>query len=135
MPLYEFRCANEHLFERLLAVGSESPACPACGLRGDRRQSGVALVGRAGPGRPLSMMPQTWLSTGGGDREYMTALRREAERRVSFEARNPELGGETRHVLAHEGKYARAPLYQGESIAATHAPHHHDESINTGGKL
>lgn len=136
MPLYEYRCANEHLFERLLAVGSAPPACPACGQRGHRRQSGVALMGRAAVGRPLSMMPQTWRSTGGGDREYVTALRREAEQRVSLETRNPELASETRHVLAHEGKYAHAPLYHGESIVHRHdAAHDHGTSITTRGEL
>jgi putative FmdB family regulatory protein len=135
MPLYEFRCVNEHRFERLLAFGSDSPPCPACGQSSEKRQSSVALVGRASTGRSLSMMPQTWRSTHGGDREYVTNLRHEAERRVTFEGRNPELAGETRHVLAHEGKYAHAPLYEGESLASTHVPaHHHEHSTNTGEK-
>jgi putative FmdB family regulatory protein len=44
MPLYEFRCdgcAAEH--ELLLALGAETPACPACGSSMRKRFSRVAV--------------------------------------------------------------------------------------------
>ena len=46
------------------------------------------------------MMPQTWRATYHSNREYVTELRRTAERRRDIEDRYPELAGDRRPVLA-----------------------------------
>lgn len=61
-------------------------------------------------------MPQTWRGTYGADREYVKVLRHEADRRVRLEERHPELRGESRRIVAHEGPYAQTPLYEGEPL-------------------
>ena len=34
MPIYEYACtACSHCFERIMKVGEEAPACPACGAK------------------------------------------------------------------------------------------------------
>jgi len=39
MPIYEYECAAcGHLFERIMKVGEEAPACPACGADRLRRR-------------------------------------------------------------------------------------------------
>lgn len=42
--------------------------------------------------------------------EYVTRMQRQWDRRQRFEAKYPELAGDTRPVLAHEGRYHNAPL-------------------------
>jgi putative FmdB family regulatory protein len=32
MPMYLFRCANEHDFERLIPMAAVPPDCPVCGV-------------------------------------------------------------------------------------------------------
>jgi hypothetical protein len=51
-----------------------------------------------------------------GNREYVTQLRRTAERRQALEDRHPELAGGRRPVLAHEGRFESAPLRAGDHI-------------------
>ena len=39
MPIYEYECAAcGHLFELIMKVGEETPACPACGADRPRRR-------------------------------------------------------------------------------------------------
>ena len=64
-------------------------------------------------------MPQTWRGTYDGNREYVTALRRTADRRRALEDRHPELAGDWRPVLAHEGRFEAEPLRAGDD------PHSH----------
>jgi hypothetical protein len=59
-------------------------------------------------------MPQTWKGTHRGDRDYVTLLRRTADARRDLEARNPELAGDRRPVLAHEGRFEGSPLRAGD---------------------
>jgi hypothetical protein len=59
-------------------------------------------------------MPQTWKGTHRGDRDYVTNLRRVADARRDLEARNPELAGDGRPVLAHEGRFEGSPLRAGD---------------------
>jgi hypothetical protein len=66
-------------------------------------------------------MPQTWRGTYEGNREYLTALRRTAEQRQVLEERHPELAGDRRPVLAHEGRFEVAPLRAGDPPPAGHA--------------
>jgi putative FmdB family regulatory protein len=127
VPIYDFACACGTRFERILPMAAsadgDGPGCPACGAATSRVPSRPALTGLAGAGRPAELMPQTWRGTYGADREYVTRLRREAEHRQSLEARHPELAGDPRPVLAHEGRYESAPLRAGDATpTATPAP-------------
>jgi putative FmdB family regulatory protein len=39
MPIYEYECIRcNHIFERIMKVGEEAPACPACGANRPRRR-------------------------------------------------------------------------------------------------
>jgi putative FmdB family regulatory protein len=39
MPIYEYECtACGHLFERLMKVGEEGAACPACGTKATKKR-------------------------------------------------------------------------------------------------
>jgi len=39
MPIYEYECTScGHLFERIIKVGEEAPACPACGAKRPQRR-------------------------------------------------------------------------------------------------
>ena len=71
---------------------------------------------------PPEAMPQTWRGTYEGNREYVTQLRRTAERRRALEDRHPELAGDRRPVLAHEGRFESAPLRAGDRIPAPPGP-------------
>jgi hypothetical protein len=66
-------------------------------------------------------MPQTWRGTHEGDREYVTQLHRDWERRERLEQQYPELAGDTRPVLAHEGRFQHQPLRQGDPVPHSHA--------------
>jgi hypothetical protein len=59
-------------------------------------------------------MPQTWKGTYDGNREYVTSLQRQWERRQRLEDRYPELAGDRRPIVAHEGPYSAVPLRAGD---------------------
>jgi hypothetical protein len=59
-------------------------------------------------------MPQTWKGTYAGNREYVTQLHRTAEARQRLEERHPEIAGDRRPVIAHEGAYETTPLRKGD---------------------
>lgn len=43
MPLYEFRCTHDHLFEQLVDCDDPNPRCPECGCQSERLFSTPAL--------------------------------------------------------------------------------------------
>jgi hypothetical protein len=51
--------------------------------------------------------------------EYITGLQRRWERRQRLEDRYPELAGDRRPILAHEGPYSTFPLRAGDARAGT----------------
>ena len=51
-----------------------------------------------------------------GDRDYVTHLRRTAEERTRLEERHPELAGDRRPIVAHEGRFEHAPLRAGDPL-------------------
>lgn len=114
MPLYEYSCPCGARFEKMVPFAdADSPSltCPACGAAGGRRLlSSAALLGRAAapPGREAA--PRSWEETNGGDRDTILRWQRTLERRRKLEEKYPELSGDTRPVLAHEGPYAAEPL-------------------------
>jgi putative FmdB family regulatory protein len=135
MPIYEYRCDCGGTVEVLAAPGSPAPACQACGAETRKLVSGFAVGGRADAGLSQSRMPQTWKGTYDGNPEYVTNLQRQWERRQRLEDRYPELAGDVRPVVAHEGRYSVVPLRAGEPAVTTsgeglvggghHHPHPH----------
>jgi putative FmdB family regulatory protein len=126
VPIYDFACGCGARFERILPMAAstsgDGPGCPACGAATSRVPSRPALTGQADVGRPAELMPQTWKGTYGADREYVTRLRRDAEHRQALEAKHPELAGDRRPVLAHEGRYETVPLRAGDAPAPVAPP-------------
>jgi putative FmdB family regulatory protein len=118
VPIYELACEGGHRSETLQAAGAPLPACPACGGATRKRPSGFGVGGSAGLPPPPERLPQTWKGTHRGDREYVSHLRRLADARRDLEARHPELAGDRRPVLAHEGRFEGAPLRAGDPPSA-----------------
>lgn len=116
MPIYELACEDGHRSETLQASTDPLPACPACGRATRKVPSGfgVGVGGTASVPPPPERMPQTWKGTYRGDRDYVTHLRRVADARRDLESRNPELAGDHRPVLAHEGRFEGSPLRAGD---------------------
>ena len=85
----------------------------------------VGLSGRADPGLAKDSMPQTWRGVHEGDREYVTGMQRRWEQRQKLEERHPELAGDQRPILAHEGRYSAAPLRLGDPAPAAGHGHGH----------
>ena len=116
MPIYVYKCACGVRFEHLAPFGADAPGCPACGGETRKIPAGSSLGGRAGAGLAKEQMPQTWRGTYGGDREYVTGLQRQWERRQRLEEKHPELAGDQRPIIAHEGRYHAAPLRAGDPL-------------------
>jgi putative FmdB family regulatory protein len=114
MPIYEYRCDCGGRVEVLAAFGAPAPTCPACRRRTRKVVSRFAVGGRADPGLSQSQMPQTWNGTYGGNPVYIAHLERQWERRQRLEDRYPELAGDRRRIVAHEGPYSAVPLRDGD---------------------
>jgi putative FmdB family regulatory protein len=114
VPIYELSCETGHRSESLQASTAPLPACPVCGAATRKLLSGFGVGGSASAPPPPERMPQTWKGTHRGNREYVTELRRTAEARRDLEAKHPELAGDRRPILAHEGRFEGAPLRAGD---------------------
>jgi putative FmdB family regulatory protein len=116
VPLYDYRCPQGHYFERMAPMdGGDSASCPGCGATAPKVPSRVALGGQASAGPAQEQMPQTWRGTYEGNPEYVGQLRRQWEGRRKLEEKYPELKGDQRPILAHEGKYHDHPLRAGDA--------------------
>lgn len=128
MPMYDYRCAGGHRFERNVPLDDDAvQSCPDCGAAGTKVPSRVALGGTADTGRAMEQMPQTWRGTYGANREYVTQLRHEWDGRQRLEEKHPELQGDRRPILAHEGRFENAPLRKGDPLLGPSAPAHSSE--------
>lgn len=96
---------------------SANPACPACGGETTRVPSRVNIGGRASAGPSRDQLPRSWRGVRNGDRETIRHFQTVAERREKLEDKHPELAGDRRPVLAHEGIFANRPLRAGDDIA------------------
>jgi putative FmdB family regulatory protein len=121
MPIYEYRCDCGGTVEVLAAPGALAPVCPACGAETRKLVSGFAVGRRPDAGLSQSRMPQTWRGTYNGNPEYITRLQRQWEQRRRLEDRYPELAGDSRPIVAHEGSYSVDPLRAGDPGASTAA--------------
>ncbi|MQA12704.1 MAG: zinc ribbon domain-containing protein [Pseudonocardiaceae bacterium] len=125
MPIYEYRCECGVRFEQLVQrTDAAAPGCPRCGGDTAKIPSSFALGGRADAGLSREQMPQTWKGTYGGDREYVSGLRRQWDKREKLEAHHPELAGDSRPIVAHEGRYEGNPLRAGDPGAPGHGHGH-----------
>jgi putative FmdB family regulatory protein len=125
MPIYVYRCDCGLRFEQLTSFDAAPPGCPECGGATRKIPAGFSLGGRADAGLAKEQMPQTWRGTYDGNREYVTGLRRQWDRRQQLEAKHPELAGDQRPIIAHEGRYHGAPLRAGDPVIGGGAGHGH----------
>jgi putative FmdB family regulatory protein len=120
MILYDFRCTEGHRFEAGVAsMFSPDPECPACGSGTLRVPSRVQIGGVADAGPSREQMPNSWRGIGGGHPDAVSHWRSKIEKREKLEEKHPELGGDRRPVLAHEGIFRGQPLRAGDDIPAS----------------
>lgn len=124
MPIYAVGCPAGHRSEVRQSFRAPLPLCPECRAATAKLPAAFGLGGRAALPPAAAAMPQTWRGTYGANREYVTSLRRTAEARQRLEEKHPELAGDRRPVLAHEGQYAAVPLRAGDPLPGRH-PHPH----------
>jgi putative FmdB family regulatory protein len=130
VPLYDYRCASGHRFEAMAPLSASDTATCPCGTEAVKVPSRISLGGSADAGRPMELMPQTWRGTYEGNREYLGQLRRDWGARQKLEEKYPELSGDRRPIIAHEGRYSGAPLRAGDAVPepAQPQPHPHPHS-------
>ena len=122
MPIYEYLCSCGNGFEVLARRPEDpGPACPRCGGQPTRRVSAAWLGGRASPGPGPEHAPKSWEETNGGDPDTIRYWQRTLERRAKLEEKYPELAAPADPVLAHEGRYAGAPLRASDLGTGAHA--------------
>lgn len=125
MPIYVFKCDCGVRFEHLTTFDAPAPGCPACGADTRKIPAGFSLGGQADTGLSQERMPQTWRGVHDGNREYVTRMRRTWERRQKLEAKHPELAGDQRPILAHEGRFHDVPLRAGDPLPGAATGHGH----------
>lgn len=116
MIISDYRCESGHDFEGARSsMSAPDPDCPACGGTARRRPSRVNTTGAStGPSR--EQMPRSWNAIGKGHPDAVRHWHQLASRREKLEEKHPELAGDRRPVLAHEGIFANRPLRAGEDI-------------------
>ncbi|MFD4249240.1 FmdB family zinc ribbon protein [Amycolatopsis thermoflava] len=116
MPIYDYACDCGNRFEALVpSSASPAPSC-ACGSSPRRLPSAVRLGGVASAGPSRDDAPKSWRGTRNGDRETVRHWHQQMTRREKLEQKYPELAGDRRPVLAHEGRFAAAPLRAGDPV-------------------
>lgn len=117
MILYDLRCADGHRFEAGLAsMFDDNPRCQ-CGAETSRVPAPVRQLGTADTGRSRDEMPTTWRGIQQGHPDVVRGWHREMTRREKLEEKHPELAGDRRPVLAHEGYFEGRPLKAGDPLA------------------
>jgi len=122
MIIYDVLCASAHRYEVTLdSMFAETPACPGCGGATWRVPAAPRLCGKADVGPSRDQVPNTWNGIGRGDRETVRGWHGLMSKREKLEEKYPELAGDRRPVLAHEGAFANAPLRAGDPLAESMA--------------
>lgn len=98
------------------SMGADPSACPACGEGVLRRVISRVNARGADAGVSRDQLPTSWYGTNSGDRETIRYWHKKTVEREKVEAKHPELAGDRRPVLAHEGRFADAPLRAGDPI-------------------
>ena len=120
MILYDFQCTSRHRFSGSLAsMFDDNPRCPECGAATHRIPANPHMGGRADAGPSREDMPRSWRGIDHGNPEAVEYWRRKITHREKLEEKYPELAGDRRPVLAHEGMFSRKPLRAGDDIAAS----------------
>jgi len=120
MVIYDVLCASAHRSEVVQAsMHDDAPRCPACGDPTRRVPAAARLSGRASAGPSREQMPHTWTGIRRGDPETVRTWHALMSTREKLEEKYPELAGDRRPVLAHEGAFAGAPLTAGDPMAAS----------------
>lgn len=120
MILYDFKCTSDHRFEAGVAsMSSPAPDCPDCGEASRRVLTTVRTSGFASAGHSREDMPKSWKGMAGGNADAVDYWRRSMEKREKLEEHYPELGGDRRPILAHEGIFQGRPLRAGDDIGAS----------------
>lgn len=127
MIIFDFRCRTCGLrFEAFHPPASTDRAIPCvrCGSASERIPGFAGLTGAADPGPSRDEMPRSWEALGMADPSTVRGWRGLAARRERLEEKYPELAGDRRPVLAHEGPFAQRPLRDGDptGIEARDAP-------------
>lgn len=116
MPSYDVLCGAGHRFEVSLAsMFDANPACD-CGEATARVPAVGRIAGMASAGPAREDMPNTWRGIGRGDADAIGHWRKAMTKREKLEEKYPELAGDRRPVLAHEGQFAAAPLRAGDPL-------------------
>ena len=119
MVSYDLRCRQGHRFEVTLpSMFSENPSCE-CGEETARIPSRVNTTGMASAGPSRDDMPTTWRGTQNGNKDLLRHWHKQMTQREKLEEKYPELAGDRRPILAHEGAFASAPVRAGDDLAAT----------------
>ena len=119
MIIYDLACTAGHRFEACLgSMFDPNPDC-GCGESTSRVPSRLNLGGAANAGPSRDDMPTTWHGTGQGDPATLKAWHGAMTKRERLEERYPELAGDRRPILAHEGAFAGRPLRAGDDLVPT----------------
>lgn len=119
MIIYDFKCREGHRFEAVVeSMTSENPDCGACGGRSQRVPSRVRIGNAASAGSSRDEMPRSWTGIAGGHPDAVSHWRNKMDEREKLEEKYPELGGDRRPILAHEGIFNGRPLRAGDDIGA-----------------
>ncbi|BCW86256.1 hypothetical protein NicSoilE8_39290 [Arthrobacter sp. NicSoilE8] len=118
MILYDVKCAEGHRFEAALkSMFDDTPPCHECGAPTGKIPAAIRLSGTANAGPSRDQMPNTWHGIRRGDPEMVRGWHRLMSKRGKLEEKYPELAGDRRPVLAHEGIFENAPLRAGDPLA------------------
>lgn len=130
MIIYDFKCSEGHRFEAVVeSMSSPNPDCAWCGNLSQRVPSRVRIGNSASAGSSRDDMPKSWTGMGGGHPEAVSHWRKQMEKREKLEEKYPELGGDRRPILAHEGIFNGRPLRAGDDIGT--AVKQANETANT----
>lgn len=121
MIVYDVKCSSGHRFEALLkSMDSPNPDCP-CGEPTQRLITRVNRGNAASAGRSRDEMPTTWRGIGNGNPDLVRGWHKEMTAREKLEEKYPELAGDRRPVLAHEGRFADRPVRAGDAVSSAMA--------------
>ena len=119
MVVFDVLCPLGHRTEvHLPSMFSEDPECGDCGRETQRVPGFAGMSGTASPGPSRDDMPHTWKGINKGDPETVRHWHTAMTKREKLEASYPDLAGDRRPVLAHEGAFAANPLRAGDPLAA-----------------
>lgn len=117
---YSYLCQQRHRFgAQLDSMFDPDPACPTCGSLARRMPANPRLSGSADAGPSREQMPKSWQAVRGAHPDVVTGWRGVIEKREKLEEKYPELAGDRRPVLAHEGIFRNRPLRAGDDIESS----------------